>query len=85
MAKYSIRFRRSAAKELKELPVKYIKPVLKKIESLAVEPRPSGCVKLAKSNHYRIRHGIYRIVYSVEDNVLTVIIIRIAHRKRAYR
>jgi mRNA interferase RelE/StbE len=57
-----------------------------KIDGLSKEPRPSGCKKLQGSeNEYRIRIGNYRVIYTVADVVRIVTIIKIAHRKDAYR
>ena len=47
--------------------------------------RPTGCKKLKDSAFYRIHVGMYRIIYSIQDNALLVVIIRIAHRKEVYR
>ena len=52
--------------------------------ALADDPRPAGAVKLSGRNLYRIRQGQYRILYSIEDRVLIVEIIRIGHLGKAY-
>lgn len=85
MAEYRIYFKRSAAKELALLPKKDLKHVLARIESLAVDPRPSGSEKLSAQERYRVRQGRYRIIYSVQDNELTVWVVKIGHRKDVYR
>lgn len=54
------------------------------IEMLS-ENRPPDCEKLTGQHSYRIRQGRYRIVYSIEDQTVTVIIVKIAHRKNVYR
>lgn len=84
MAKYKIEFKKSAYKELKSIPKKDIKRILNKIESLSDNPRPEGCKKLSALERYRLRQGDYRILYSIEDDVLTVFIIKIGHRKNVY-
>ena len=81
MAAYSIFIKKSAARELEGLAKKDLPKVLKRIESLAENPRPAGAEKLAGVELWRIRQGDYRIVYSIEDNVLTVWIIKVGHRK----
>jgi mRNA interferase RelE/StbE len=56
------------------------------IGALAESPRPPGCVRLqGPDGFYRVRIGDYRIVYLIEDRVLLVCVIRIAHRKDVYR
>jgi mRNA interferase RelE/StbE len=53
---------------------------------LAENPRPFGCVKLVNSeNTYRIRVGVYRVIYTIEDAVLTVEVVKVDHRSSAYR
>ena len=60
--------------------------VMSAIDALAEEPRPSGVKKLAGSEHtFRIRVGNYRIVYSVEDQVTLLLILRVRHRGEVYR
>ncbi len=55
------------------------------IDSLAIEPRPVGAVKLAGTDDFRVRIGDYRIVYAIDDNKRVVLIARIAHRREVYR
>jgi mRNA interferase RelE/StbE len=85
VAKYRILIKPSAVKELKKLPPKYIPRIVVKIESLAHDPRPRGVEKLTSYENYRIRLGRYRIVYSIEDDKLIVIVIKVGHRKDIYR
>jgi len=85
MEKYSLTFRKSVAKDLRVIPDKDVESILASIGSLANNPRPPGCVKLTGQEHYRIRQGNYRIVYEITDRELTVIIIKVAHRRDVYR
>ena len=56
------------------------------IQGLASEPRPIGSQKLVGTDHYfRIRASDYRIIYEISDAVVSVTVIRVAHRKDAYR
>lgn len=85
MSKYTIDFKKSAFKELQKLPKKEISKITKLIASLATVPRPSGCKKLKGfSNLYRVRSGNYRVIYSVEDQILVIEILEIVNRKDAY-
>lgn len=51
-----------------------------------MEPRPAGMVKLAGEEElYRVRVGDYRIIYTIQDDQLLVLVVTIAHRREAYR
>ena len=86
MASYSITFARSARKELQGLERPFALRMLSAIESLADDPRPSGCRKIRGSKDlWRIRIGDYRVVYSVEDASRVIDIVVVRHRSDAYR
>jgi mRNA interferase RelE/StbE len=86
VASYKLVIKRSAAKELEAVGSrKDRRRIVVKIRSLAVDPRPPGCQKLSGSEKYRVRQGSYRILYSIEDDRLVVTVVRIAHRREAYR
>ncbi|MFI5307500.1 MAG: type II toxin-antitoxin system RelE/ParE family toxin [Polyangiales bacterium] len=85
MASYSVEIKKSAAKELEAVPKKDREQLVGKIQKLAENPRPIGSEKLAGDDKYRIRHGVYRILYEVDDATIVVVVVRIAHRREAYR
>ncbi len=85
MAEYKIYFKESVYKDFKSIPKPDLKKILLKIEILSQNPRPIGCEKLTGRERYRIRQGKYRVVYSIQDNVLTVWIVKVGHRKDIYR
>jgi mRNA interferase RelE/StbE len=85
MANYKLFFKKSVAKDFRGLPKKDVRNILNKIESLAEDPRQSGCKKLSIGELYRVRHGNYRIVYEIVDDKLIVHVIKVAHRSVAYR
>ena len=86
MAKYKLRIKKSAAKELEAISRKADRRrIVSRIEALAENPRPDGCKKLSGSERYRIRQGSYRIVYSIEDKQLVVYVFKIADRKSVYQ
>ena len=86
MASYSIRINKSARKELESIPSKADRRrIVNRISALAENPRPRGAVKMSGMDRYRIRQGRYRILYTIEDAVLVVYVIRIADRKEVYR
>ena len=83
---YRIVWKNSAKKELKKLDRQAIPSIISAVSMLAEIQFPNGVKKLQGSQHtYRIRVGDYRIVYSVEEQVLLIEIIRIGHRKEIYR
>jgi mRNA interferase RelE/StbE len=80
--------------ELKKSPEKFIRQLSRKIqfqlidalEGLSKDPRPAGVKKLAgMDNLYRIRCGDYRVVYTIQDKKLLILVVRIAHRKEVYK
>jgi len=86
VANYKLRIKKSAAKELEAISRKSDRRrVVSRIQYLAENPRPNGCKKLSGSDRYRIRHGSYRIVYSVEDDELIVYVVKAGDRKKVYR
>ena len=85
MAEYEIFFKKSVWKEIRIIPKSELKQILSRIEKLGHNPRPRGCEKLTSMELYRVRQGKYRIVYSIQDNELTVWVIKIGHRKNVYR
>ena len=80
-----IRFKASADKELDALPWQQSARVLHAIKKLADNPRPPGCKKLKSCDAYRIRAGDYRVVYEIHDDVLIVLVVRVAHRREVYQ
>ncbi len=72
-------------KDLAGLPKDDLVRVLKRIENLALNPRPAGCEKLTGDERYRLRQGRYRILYTIQDNELTIWVVKVAHRKVVYR
>ncbi|MFH1942514.1 MAG: type II toxin-antitoxin system RelE/ParE family toxin [bacterium] len=85
MASYKIFFRRSVLKDMETVPKKDRQRIMKRIEKLALNPRPHGCEKISGQDRFRIRQGNYRIVYSIQENELTVWIVKIGHRREVYR
>ena len=59
--------------------------IIRHIGQLASNPRPPGSTKLSGHDRYRIRQGAYRIVYSIEDDELIIIVVKVGNRKDVYR
>ena len=85
MGRYSLRFRTSVAKDLRAIPKQDVRRILNRIERLAEDPRPPGCEKLSGEEKYRVRQGLYRILYEIVDSELVVTVVKVAHRRHAYR
>ena len=85
MAEYKIYFKRSAGKDLDAIPQKDLQRIINRIDLLKENPRPPGCEKLSGQERYRVRQGNYRIVYSIQDDVLTIWVVKIGHRRDVYR
>lgn len=85
MASYKLRFRKSVSRDLRQLPANDIQRILRKIELLADDPRPRGCEKLSGLERYRVRQGVYRIVYEIDDDTVIVTVVKVGHRRHIYR
>ena len=86
MALFKIEWSKSSLKDLVDVPKKERLIILKKIESLSVNPHPLGSLKLeGASNSWRFRYGNYRVIYNIEDKHLIILIIKIGHRKEVYK
>ena len=83
---YAVSLDKDAQKALECLPSKEVARIVKKINSLASDPRPPGCEKMKGADKdYRVRVGDYRIIYSIEDKQLLILVIDIGPRKDIYR
>ncbi len=85
MEKYRITFKKSVVKDLRVIPKNDIKKILSKIDTLAVNPRGEGCIKLSGQENCRVRQGLYRIVYEIKDDVIVVNVVKVAHRSQVYK
>lgn len=84
---YSIGFTPAAEHQIKTLPKPIQAQIVRRIETLHDNPRPDGVTKLKDADglYYRIRQGNYRILYTVQDKKLTIIIVKVGDRKEVYR
>jgi mRNA interferase RelE/StbE len=85
MAEYKLFFKKSVQKDFDAIPKKDLRRILNRIKTLAENPRPVGCEKMTGEERYRLRQGRYRIVHSVQDDELTVWVVKVGHRKHIYR
>jgi mRNA interferase RelE/StbE len=85
VSRYRVEVTASAQKELTKIPKDRAQRIADAISKLADNPRPPGSKKLVgQKDTYRIRVGDYRVIYEIEDDRLTVWVIRVRHRKDAY-
>jgi mRNA interferase RelE/StbE len=85
MASYRLVIKRSVARELRVLPKADVATILKCVQALADDPRPPGCEKLSAQERYRVRQGVYRILYEIQDDELVVLVVKVGHRREVYR
>jgi len=85
MEKYKLAFKKSVGKDLRTIPKKDVARILKWFDALAKDPRLQGSEKLSGQARYRVRQGVYRIVYEIHDDVRMVVVVKVAHRREVYR
>ena len=85
MAKYKVTFKKSVAKDLTKIANPDVKRILGRVDELADDPRGPGCTKLSAQERYRVRVGLYRIIYEIQDAELVVQVVKVGHRANAYK
>jgi mRNA interferase RelE/StbE len=85
MASYKLVIKKSVAKDLRNIPNRDVKRILKCFNSLIENPRADGCIKLSGQERYRVRQGLYRIIYKIQDSEIIITVVKVAHRKEAYK
>ena len=87
MARYSVRIKTSAIKEIEGIsPKRERQRIVRRIEALGDDPRPRGCQKMVgNAERYRVRQGRFRIVYRIDDTDCVVEVFKIGHRQGVYR
>ena len=75
----------SVAKDLRRIPRSDVHRILATIDTLAEDPRRVGAEKLSGSERYRIRQGMYRVLYEIRDEEILVIVVKVGHRRDVYR
>lgn len=83
---YSILLAPPAERQLRALAEPVRKGIVRHLKSLRLNPRPQGVKKLAgEDDLYRTREGDYRIIYTIRDKELIVLVVKIGNRKEVYR
>ena len=87
MGLYRIEFDKRVKKDLKSVSPQEVVRIQTAISDLADNPRPSGCKQLKGKNreYFRVRVGDYRIIYTVENKVLLIVVVCIGHRREIYK
>ena len=85
MAKYKVTFKKSVAKDLRNIPKREVQRILAQINLLADNPRSEGCLKLSNKQQYRVRVGLYRIIYEIQDTRLVIQVVKVGHRSSVYK
>ena len=86
MASYAIDLKRSAERDLRKLPPSLVPTIVNRVEALANDPFPRQSAKLVGSDvTYRLRAGVYRIIYEVDSDTRVITVHHIRHRREAYR
>ena len=75
MVSYKLTFKQSVVKDLRNIPKTDIRRILKYINVLCDNPRAEGCIKLSGQERYRVRQGVYRIVYEIRETELVIMIV----------
>lgn len=84
--KYTVEFKKSAAKTLRKLPKLIQKRIVDKLTDIENSLPPSSETKLKGNNPFhRIRIGDYRIIYEIQNEILVILVIKIGHRKDIYK
>lgn len=83
---YDVLLASQAGRDLKRLPADVFHRIIPEIQALANDPRPPASRKLTGSKRdYRIRVGDYRVVYEIDEKDKAVRVMRVRHRREAYR
>ena len=85
MAKYKVTFKKSVAKDLRNIANRDVQRILAQIGLLADNPRSEGCLKLSNKQQYRVRVGLYRIIYEIQDTRLVIQVVKVGHRSSVYK
>ncbi|MDX8430809.1 MAG: type II toxin-antitoxin system RelE/ParE family toxin [Candidatus Algichlamydia australiensis] len=83
---YKIVVSPAAEKQIKKLTKREQTKVIKRIAKLAERPLPPSVKKLQGANSlFRVRQGDWRIIYTIENKKLTVLIVKVGHRREVYQ
>lgn len=82
---YCLLYKESVAQDLETIPEKKLKRVVQRMQSLGIAPHGKGTMQLQVSDGiYRVRQGDYRIIYTVNNKDVTIVDIKVGHRKEVH-
>ena len=82
---YKVFVKKSAEKELRQIPPKDLLKITEKIKALAGNPRPHGGEKMEGGDRYRLRQGDWRFIYTIDDSQKMVMVVKVGNRREVYR
>ena len=82
---YRVCIARRAIRDIERIDPRYTRLVSRRINALSENPRPRGAIPLRGRTGYRLRVGVYRILYNIDDAVRSIEVRRVKHRREAYR
>lgn len=82
---HRLEIKKSAQKDLNKITPSFRQKLIEKIRELSKNPRPNGAIRLANRDEWRVRLADYRILYEINDKSKIVTIVRIKHRRSAYK
>lgn len=85
MASYKLVIKKSVAKDLRPIPNRDVERILARMHLLINDPRPPSAEKLSGEEKYRLRQGRYRIIYTINDAEVCVVVVKVGHRREVYR
>ena len=86
MALYKVEINKKVRKkDLPSISLKDVRRIIESIQKLANDPYPVDAVRLKGRDEWRIRQGDYRILYIVEEKIVTVFVVKIGHRREVYK
>lgn len=85
MSRYEVQILPSAARALRKLPPEAKRRIQGAIDLLAEDPRPPAAKKLVARPEWRVRTGDYRVLYRIDDGILTVVVVDLGHRRDIYQ
>jgi mRNA interferase RelE/StbE len=83
--RYALEYVNAASRAVEKLPSRLQHRILDRLQTLTTNPRPPGSLKLTGQDAYRLRVGDYRIIYTIHDDRLIVLVIDVGHRREVYR
>ncbi|NQZ52004.1 MAG: type II toxin-antitoxin system RelE/ParE family toxin [Moritella sp.] len=84
MVNYKVTSKKPVVQGLREIPNQHIVKMLNRIHKRAENPKDERCIKLSRSERYRIRQGIYCILYEIINPRIVVQGVKVGHRSSVY-